>query len=411
MTIDKQKLKNIRVNKSSADINCYSKKNKKSVIINNKKNIEIKNNNKNNDDNKIEKLKNRIFDLMNVIDNFEKDYINSNKPLQIKEQLNKINFKIMPHNIQQNKNNKNKANDINDINEHLYITERNNYNKNNVLNNNKKNYFLLNEDFDICNYYDYDYDNKILTKRVDSNKKKGRAVSSKFSDNSKPIIMLNYKQNNNKNNNNASNSTFMKLISSNSSSKNELNNTNYNMGKNKGKILINQIISNANKTVNKNKKDKSQKEKESSIFKRRINYSNFINQKMKQNIIHRNQELLLKQSKINKSRYSYNNSNNSNGRNQNIAMNNNYYNGNLKKENNNKSNSLEKNVIKLNDLNNIINKGEKNNNKIKNKNKNRNRNNNKNEFYNNFFDNEYSKNYFLSENRDNNDINSKRLDN
>ena len=29
MTIDKQKLKNIRVNKSSADINCYSKKNKK----------------------------------------------------------------------------------------------------------------------------------------------------------------------------------------------------------------------------------------------------------------------------------------------------------------------------------------------------------------------------------------------
>ena len=78
-----------------------------------------------------------------------------------------------------------------------------------------------------------------MTKRVDSNKKKGRAVSSKFSDNSKPIIMLNYKQNNNKNNNNASNSTFMKLISSNSSSKNELNNTNYNMGKNKGKILIN----------------------------------------------------------------------------------------------------------------------------------------------------------------------------
>ena len=207
--------------------------------------------------------------------------------------LNKINLKIISHNIQQNKNNKNKNNNKNNMNEPLYITDRN-YNKNIILNNNQNNYFILNEDLDICNYYDYDYDNKILTKRENSNKKKGRAVSSKIFDNNKANTKLNYKQNNINKNNNASNSTFIQLLSSNSSSKNELNNTNYNMGKNKGKILINQIISNANKTVNKNKKDKSKKEKEGSIFKRRINYSNFINQKMKKNIIHRNKELLLK---------------------------------------------------------------------------------------------------------------------
>ena len=124
LTIDKQKLKNIRVNKSSADIKSYSKKNKKS-IINKKNNLDIKNNNKYNinHDNKIDKLKNRIFDLMNVIDNFEKDYINSNKPIQIKEQLNKINLKIISHNIQQNKNIKIKNNNKNNMNEPLYITD------------------------------------------------------------------------------------------------------------------------------------------------------------------------------------------------------------------------------------------------------------------------------------------------
>ena len=94
--IDKMKSKNIRVNKSSADINSYSNKNKKSK--NNKKhNIDIKNNNKCsiNHDNKIDKLKNRIFDLMNVIDNFEKDYINSNKPIQIKEEDKVTKIKII----------------------------------------------------------------------------------------------------------------------------------------------------------------------------------------------------------------------------------------------------------------------------------------------------------------------------
>ena len=405
LIIDKPKMKNVKVNKSSTDINCYKKNNiKKNNEINNA-NLNSKNNYNNykynnNHDNKIEKLKNRIFNLMEVIDNFEKDYINSSKPKQIKEQLNQINFRIISHNIQQNKSNKNKANENNYIDEHLYITDRPNYNKNKKFNNpNKKNFIRLNEELDICNYYDYDYDNKILTKRNNSNKKKSRATSSKITDKIKPVILLNYKQNNN------NNSTFMKLISSNS--KNELNKTNYNANKYKGKVFINQLNSNSNKTIYNNKNDKNQKE--NSIFKRRINYSNFINQKMKQNIIHRNHELYLKQNIINKSRYSYNNSNNnSNGINPQMGMNNNYYiNGEIQKENNIKGNSLDKNVIKLNELNNII-KGKE----VKtSKTKNRNININKDDFYNNFDENnEIYKNYFLSENRDNNNVNSKEND-
>ena len=399
LIIDKTKSKNVRVNKSSTDINCNKKNVKKNneidkTNLNSKKNYT--NNKYDNNDNKIEKLKNRIFNLMEVIDNFEKDYINNKKPIQIKEQLNKINFGS--HNIQQIKSNKNKTNEINYLDEHLYVTDRINYNKNKKFNNQgKKNIIRINEELDICNYYDYDYDNKILTKRnSNSNKKKSRATSSKIIDKNKPIIMLNYKQNNNNNN-----STFMKLISSNSSSKNELNKTNYNGNKYKGKVFINQLNSNSNKTIYKNKNYKNQKE--SSIFKRRINYSNFINQKMKQNIIHRNHELYLKQNLINKSIYSYNNSNNSNGFNPQIGMNNNYYyNGEIQKENNNKNNSLDKN-LKLNDLNNIIKEKEVKSSRAKN------RNINKNDFYNNYdYNNEIYKNYFFSENRDNN-VNNKDL--
>ena len=97
----------------------------------------------------------------------------------------------------------------------------------------------------------------------------------------------------------------MKLIST-SSSKNDL--SIYYMSKNKGPTFIKQINLNPNNALQ-NGKNK----KESSIFKRRINYSNFISQKMKQNIIQRNQESYLKQNIINKSRYSYNNSSYSNG--------------------------------------------------------------------------------------------------
>ena len=417
IAIDKTKLKSIRVNKSSTDINYQRKIIPKSNSIKNKnakdnpcpydKNNSIdlkKKNNYMNNDKKIEKLKKRIFDLMNVIDNFEKDYINSNKPLQIKEQLNKINCKIVSYN-QQIKNSKKKINN-NYINEHLYITDRINYHPNKKLKSNcNKNYIKLNEELDICNYYDYDYDNKILTKIKNSSNRNPRPGSSKISDKNKPIIMINFKQNNISKNNNIS--TFMKLISSNSSSNNELNKTNSNLNNNKKKNSTNQIKTNTslNKMSFNNKDNKNQKE--SNIFKRRINYSNFINQKMKQNIIiHRNQEFFSKQNMANKSRYSYNNSNNSNGcNNMKINMNNYYYNVDNFKDNSNKNNSLDKNVQKLNYLNNnfIDNQKPRINNQKGND--------NNNELCNHLINNEYSNNYFLSENRDNNNINNKILEN
>ena len=127
---------------------------------------------------------------------------------------------------------------------------------------------------------------------------------------------------------------------------------------------------------------KRKKKKESSIFKRRINYSHFINQKKKQNIILRNQELCFKQNKIN-------NSNNSNGANKTkIGIENNYCNIYYSKENNNKIKSLDKSAKKINNLNCMIN------NNINH------RNNNKNEFYDKFQNDEFYKNYFLSENRE-----------
>jgi len=383
-SIDKQKIKTFRGNKSSADIN-YRKNNKKYSDgkvsyegANDKNNsIDIKcNNNNNNYDKRIDILKNRIFNLMTVIDDFEKDYINNIKPIQIKEQLNKLNFKIISHNIQINKDNKNK-------NEELYMTERANYNQNRKLKNtNKKDYIKLKEDLEICNY-----DNKALTKRVNTSKKSYRAVSSKASDKNKPLNMLNNKQYSNKYNN----SSFNKLIS-NSSSKNDLNKTYYNMNKNKCPTFIKQINSNSNKVLQ-NEKNK----KESNIFKRRINYSNFINQKMKQNIIHRNQESYLKPNEINKARYSYNNSNNINGSPGQLAISNNYYNPDLF-INNNKSTSIENKIIKLNDLNSLINEKEIQSDKTSNKN----RKEQNNVLCYNFDNGEFNKNYFFSERKENN---------
>ena len=398
MMISNNKLKNVRVNKSSLDINSQRKSYKKQKINDNiyknegysdkNKSIDLKkiHNNNSNFDNRIEKLKKRIFDLMNVINNFEKDYINNPKQEKIKEQLSEINLKIISTNVQQNKiNNKKKINTNRFINDYLCVTDRANYNPNKKMKIN--NNININEDLDICNYYDYDYDNKILTKRDNSNKKKYRPLSSKIYDKNKPIIMSMSKQTNrNKNNDN---SAFMKLISSNSSSKNELNKKNKNFNKNNGKIIINKIKPNStiNKNIYKNKQDKFSKE--SIIFQRRINYSNFINQKMKQNIIQRNQELDLKKNMKNKSKYSYNNSNNSNGyNNMKININNNYINEDFSKEN--KNNSLDKKVIKLENLNIIINS-----NPQRDKMKNRERNEKKNQFFKNL-----NKNYFFSENRD-----------
>jgi hypothetical protein len=173
--IDKQKLKNVRVNKSSTDINRQANINKGNdkKIEYEKYENELSSKHKNGKatitNNKIENLKNRIFNLMNIIDDFEKEYIYNSKPVEIKDQLNKINMNmnIISHNMQLNKKNKNNCNIIND--KH-FITDRTNYNQNKNIKNNKKNFMKLNEDLDICNYYDND--NKILTQRINSNKKK-----------------------------------------------------------------------------------------------------------------------------------------------------------------------------------------------------------------------------------------------
>ena len=371
IVIDKQKVKNVRVNKSSTDINRKGninkrnskmleyEKNENKLSINNKKKKTPTTHNTNNNiinnnyDNKIDKLKNRIFNLINIIDDFEKDYIKSSKPIQIKDQLNQINLNmnVISNNLQLNKANKKKMDNINGI---LYVTDRKNYDQNKNVKNNRKDFMRLNEDLDICNYYDYDYSNKILTKRINSNKKKKpRAISSRIIDKNKTIIMINYKQNNNININN-SNSTFMKIISSNSNSNKELkkkinNNISISNKNNKSQNIYNKFSSNSssNKTLYSNMKNKSQKE--SYIFQRKINYSNFINQKMKNNIIHRNKETSLKRNKINKSRYSYNNCYNYNGCTMPIDINN--------RNNcielfigNNKSNSIDKKKTKLKNL-------------------------------------------------------------
>ena len=143
-------------------------------------------------------------------------------------------------------------------------------------------------------------------------------------------------------------STFLKLISSNIISKNELKKINSNFANNKSKSMINKMKSNSssNKTLYKNDKNENmdEKDKKKNIFKRRINYSNFINQKMKQNnIIERNKGTYLKQNMISKPKLS----NKSNGCNIcfDINHNDNYVKNLLNK--NNKSKSIDKNNINI----------------------------------------------------------------
>lgn len=296
LVIDKQKLKNERINKSSKYIKTkeiINKNNNKynNDMINEKNNLIYLNSNityKNNNEQKIETLKNRIYNLIDIIDNFEKNYINNTEPLQIKEQLNNIKYKIASP-IHHQKDNINKNYNINYINEHLYATERIHYNPNQQKQNFKNNYIKY-------------YDKKLLTKKITSSNKKTRAISTKIKDKNK-IITLKFKQNNKKTNiiNNSNNSTFVKLVLSNSSSVEELNTNN------KNKAIYLNGKSNSNSCTNKKLIGKNKEE--DTIFKRRINYCNFINQKMKKRIIHRNKEINIKQNIINKSSYSNSNNN------------------------------------------------------------------------------------------------------
>ena len=365
-TIEKRKTNNEKFNPNNLnDIKIYA--------ISSPQNYQEKNydNNRLDNNQKIEQLKNRIFNLMNIIDNFENNYIKSKKPLQIKEQFDKIKYKISPisSNVhiekKPSKTCKNsdfdkikkinyfKIND--DINDNFAKTERmiNIPEIKKLKNKNNKNiYAKLYEDFNNINNLESNNKNLTLTKRY--NGRQHSAVNSgNTSDKNIAFVLLNRQKNKNNNKINKgtnmnNSSTFLKLISSNIISKNELKKINSNFANNKSKSMINKMKSNSssNKTLYKNDKNENmdEKDKKKNIFKRRINYSNFINQKMKQNnIIERNKGTYLKQNMISKPKLS----NKSNGCNTcfDINHNDNYVKNLLNK--NNKSKSIDKNNLNI----------------------------------------------------------------
>lgn len=305
MQKEKQKIKTEKFNKSSSDIKKYA--------ISSPKN-EHENDNKKDNNQKIEKLKNRIFNLMNIINDFENNFIKSKKPLQIKEQFDKIKYKIPPKKLKLNNNNKNidKIENINIENENFSKTERLNYASKEKLLKNKNNkisyvYSKLFEDLNNINNLD-ENKNIIQTKRTNGMRQHSAVNPRISSDKNFAIILLNRQKDNSINNKKKinNNSTFLNLISSNLIIKNELKKVSSNFTKNKSKSLVNKMNinshSSSNKTLYNQNENIDEKEKKKNIFKRRINYSNFINQKIKQNIIiQRNNGSYLKQNMINKS--------------------------------------------------------------------------------------------------------------
>ena len=305
MQIEKQKIKTEKFNKSSSDIKKYA--------ISSPKN-EQENDNKKDNNQKIEKLKNRIFNLMDIINDFENNFIKSKKPLQIKEQFDKIKYKIPPKKLKLNNNNKNidKIENINIENENFSKTERLNYASKEKLLKNKNNkisyvYTKLFEDLNNINNLE-ENKNIIHTKRTNGMRQHSAVNPRISSDKNFAIILLNRQKDNSINNKKKinNNSTFLNLISSNLIIKNELKKVSSNFTKNKSKSLVNKMNinshSSSNKTLYNQNENIDEKEKKKNIFKRRINYSNFINQKMKQNIIiQRNNGSYLKQNMINKS--------------------------------------------------------------------------------------------------------------
>ena len=305
MQKEKQKIKTEKFNKSSSDIKKYA--------ISSPKN-EHENDNKKDNNQKIEKLKNRIFNLMDIINDFENNFIKSKKPLQIKEQFDKIKYKIPPKKLKLNNNNKNidKIENINIENENFSKTERLNYASKEKLLKNKNNkisyvYSKLFEDLNNINNLE-ENKNIIHTKRTNGMRQHSAVNPRISSDKNFAIILLNRQKDNSINNKKKinNNSTFLNLISSNLIIKNELKKVSSNFTKNKSKSLVNKMNinshSSSNKTLYNQNENIDEKEKKKNIFKRRINYSNFINQKIKQNIIiQRNNGSYLKQNTINKS--------------------------------------------------------------------------------------------------------------
>ena len=305
MQKEKQKIKTEKFNKSSSDIKKYA--------ISSPKN-EHENDNKKDNNQKIEKLKNRIFNLMDIINDFENNFIKSKKPLQIKEQFDKIKYKVPPKKLKLNNNNKNidKIENITIENENFSKTERLNYASKEKLLKNKNNkisyvYSKLFEDLNNINNLD-ENKNIIQTKRTNGMRQHSAVNPRISSDKNFAIILLNRQKDNSINNKKKinNNSTFLNLISSNLIIKNELKKVSSNFTKNKSKSLVNKMNinshSSSNKTLYNQNENIDEKEKKKNIFKRRINYSNFINQKIKQNIIiQRNNGSYLKQNMINKS--------------------------------------------------------------------------------------------------------------
>ena len=305
MQKEKQKIKTEKFNKSSSDIKKYA--------ISSPKNEHENDNNKDNNQ-KIEKLKNRIFNLIDIINDFENNFIKSKKPLQIKEQFDKIKYKVPPKKLKLNNNNKNidKIENINIENENFSKTERLNYASKEKLLKNKNNkisyvYSKLFDDLNNINNLD-ENKNIIQTKRTNGMRQHSAVNPRISSDKNFAIILLNRQKDNSINNKKKinNNSTFLNLISSNLIIKNELKKVGSNFTKNKSKSLVNKMNinshSSSNKTLYNQNENMDEKEKKKNIFKRRINYSNFINQKMKQNIIiQRNNGSYLKQNMINKS--------------------------------------------------------------------------------------------------------------
>ena len=310
---EKEKIKTEKFNKSSSDIKKYA--------ISSPKN-EHENVNKKDNNQKIEKLKNRIFNLIDIINDFENNFIKSKKPLQIKEQFDKIKYKISPNKLKlnkdKNKDNKNmdvieSINNFNIDNENFSKTERLNYASKEKLLKNKNNkisyvYTKLFEDLNNINNLE-ENKNIIHTKRTNGMRQHSAVNPRISSDKNIAIILLNRQKDKSVNNNKKTinnNSTFLNLISSNLIIKNELKKVSSNFTKNKSKSLVNKMNinshSSSNKTLYNQNENLDEKEKKKNIFKRRINYSNFINQKMKQNIIiQRNNGSYLKQNMINKS--------------------------------------------------------------------------------------------------------------
>ena len=352
MKIEKQKMKNEKFNKSTNDIKNYK-------INSPRNNDEINNDVKKDNNQKIEKLKKRIFNLMDIINNFEDNFINSKKPLEIKEKFEKIKYKI---NVNES------GEKINFLNNDIYIensakTERLNCALQDQLLKQNKNkiayvYSKLFEDFKSINNYNLDENisnNNIIKTKRNNGLRQHSAVNQNIASDKNIAIILLHKQKNKMNNNKKTisneNSTFLKLITSNIITKNELKKINSNFTKNKSKSLVNKMKINSNSSSNKTlykNENLDEKEKKKNIFKRRINYSNFINQKMKQNIIiHRNKDSYLKQNMVNKSRFT----NKSNGCNTCFDLNHcdNFVKNILNK--NNKSKSIDRS--NLNSVNNV----------------------------------------------------------